>query len=130
VPVPVPSAVISADIAVTDQNAAVHPADIGSSQTLVDAAMRGHGSALPPEAFLPAARIVAFRNWRKLMRQIVIVVATTALITAIISIWTTTVIIAHTQKHPDDAMASSSVDLMEMIKHAMNLADEKADPVD
>ena len=64
------------------------------------------------------------------MRQIVIVVAATALITAIISIWTTSVIIAHTQKHPDDAMASSSAHLMEMIKDANKLADEKAEPVD
>ena len=68
------------------------------------------------------------------MRQTVIVVAATALIAAVISIWATTVIIAHAQKHPDAAVAASSVDLMQMIgdalHDAMNFADEKADPVD
>jgi hypothetical protein len=57
-----------------------------------------------------------------------------ALITAVISIWATTVIIAHAQKHPDAAVAASSVDLMQKIgdalNDAMNFADEKADPVD
>ena len=64
------------------------------------------------------------------MRQSIIVVAATALITAIISIWATTVIIAHTQMRPDAALAASSVDLMQKIGDAMNFADEKADPVD
>ena len=64
------------------------------------------------------------------MRQTVIVVAATALITAIISIWATTVIIAHTQIRPDAALASSSVDLTQMISDANKLADEKTDPVD
>jgi hypothetical protein len=67
------------------------------------------------------------------MRQTVIVTAATALITAVISIWATTVIIAHAQKHPD-AVSASSVDLMQKIgdalNDAMNFADEKADPVD
>jgi hypothetical protein len=40
------------------------------------------------------------------MRQTVIVAATTALVTAIIAIWGTTVIIAHTEKHPEAATAS------------------------
>jgi hypothetical protein len=68
------------------------------------------------------------------MRQIVIVVAATALIAAVISIWATTVITAHAQKHPDAAVAASSVDLMQKIgdalHDAMNFADKKADPVD
>ena len=65
------------------------------------------------------------------MRQIVIVVAATALITAIISIWTTTVIIAHTQNGPDAALASSDqMQLMQAIRDANSRADEKADPVD
>jgi NADH:ubiquinone oxidoreductase subunit H len=64
------------------------------------------------------------------MRQTVIVVAATALLTAIISIWATTVIIAHTQMRPDAAWASSSVDLTQMISDAKKLTDEKADPVD
>ena len=37
------------------------------------------------------------------MRQTVIVAATTALVTAIIASWGTTVIIAHTEKHPEAA---------------------------
>jgi hypothetical protein len=68
------------------------------------------------------------------MRQTVIVTAATALITAVISIWATTVIIAHAQKHPDATVAASSVDLMQKIgdalHDAMNFADKKADPVD
>ena len=68
------------------------------------------------------------------MRQTVIVTAATALITAVVSIWATTVMIAHAQKHPDAAVAASSVDLMQKIgdalNDAMNFADEKADPVD
>jgi hypothetical protein len=64
------------------------------------------------------------------MRQTVIVVAATALLTAITSIWATTVIIAHTQTRPDTALASSSVDLSQMISDANKHADEKADPVD
>jgi hypothetical protein len=63
------------------------------------------------------------------MRQTVIVAAATALIITIISIWTT-VIIAHTRTRPDTDLASSSVDLIQMISDANKLADEKADPVD
>jgi hypothetical protein len=40
------------------------------------------------------------------MRQTVIVAATTALVTAIVAIWGTTIIIAHTEKHPEAATAS------------------------
>jgi hypothetical protein len=64
------------------------------------------------------------------MRQTAIVVATTALITAIISIWGTTVMMSPTQKFADNAMASGSVDVMQMMKDAKNLADENAAPVD
>jgi hypothetical protein len=64
------------------------------------------------------------------MRQTAIVVATTVLITAIISIWGTTVMMSPTQKFADNAMASGSVDVMQMMKDAKNLADENAAPVD
>jgi hypothetical protein len=64
------------------------------------------------------------------MRQTAIVVVATALITAIISIWMTTVIIAHTRTRSDAALASGSADLSRMISDANKLADEKADPVD
>ena len=40
------------------------------------------------------------------MRQTVIVAATTALVTAIVAIWGTTIIIAHTERHPEAAPAS------------------------
>jgi hypothetical protein len=64
------------------------------------------------------------------MRRTVAVAAATALITAIISIWTTTLIVAHTQTRPHVALVSSSVDLTQMISDANKLADETADPVD
>jgi hypothetical protein len=46
------------------------------------------------------------------MRQTVIVAATTALVTAIVASWGTTVIIAYAEKHPEAAAASTSVDVM------------------
>jgi hypothetical protein len=67
------------------------------------------------------------------MRQTIIVVATTALVTAIVAIWGTTVIIAHTQNGPDAALAAGSSDetqLMQAISDAKSRADEKADPLD
>jgi hypothetical protein len=65
------------------------------------------------------------------MRHTIIVAATTALVTAIIAIWGTTVIIAHTQNGPDAALASSDqMQLMQAIRDANGRADEKADPVD
>jgi hypothetical protein len=67
----VPSAVISADIAITDQNAAVHPADIGSSQTLVDAAVMGVRCRRKRSCQQRASWHVvlhALQNWRKQMR--------------------------------------------------------------
>ena len=42
------------------------------------------------------------------MHQTVIVAATTALVTAIVASWGTTVIIAHTEKHPEAAAASKA----------------------
>jgi|EndMetStandDraft_7_1072992.scaffolds.fasta_scaffold1802592_1 hypothetical protein len=63
------------------------------------------------------------------MRRIVVVAAATALITAIISIWTTIAIIGPTQTRPDAAFASS-VDLARMISEANERVDERADPVD
>jgi len=61
------------------------------------------------------------------MRQIVII-ATTAMITAIAASWAT-VIIAQARKNPDAAVVSAA-ELMQLMKGAKNLADEKADPVD
>lgn len=62
------------------------------------------------------------------MRQTVIVIATTALVTAIVAIWGTSVIIAHTQTNPEDAMAP--VDMVELMRAAKTLTDENAAPVD
>jgi hypothetical protein len=62
------------------------------------------------------------------MRQIVIVAAT-AIITAIAAS-SATVIIAQSPKTPDAATVSSAVDMVQLMKDAKNLADEKADPVD
>ena len=62
------------------------------------------------------------------MRQIVIVAAT-AIITAIAAS-SATVIIAQSPKNPDAATVSSAVDMVQLMKDAKNLADEKADPVD
>jgi hypothetical protein len=65
------------------------------------------------------------------MRQTIIVAATTALITAIVAIWGTTVIIANTQNGPNAALASGDqTQLMQAIREANSRADEKADPVD
>jgi len=63
------------------------------------------------------------------MRETVIVAAMTAVITAIISIWATSVIIAHS-KAPDAALASTAVDLIQLINDARSVADDEADPVD
>jgi hypothetical protein len=60
------------------------------------------------------------------MRQTVIVAATTALVTAIVASWGTTVIIAYTEKHPEAAL-STSVDVMKMMRDAKGLPEEKFD---
>jgi hypothetical protein len=65
------------------------------------------------------------------MRHTIAVAATTALVTAIIAIWGTTVIIAHTQNGPDAVlMSSDQMELAQLIRDAISRADEKADPVD
>jgi hypothetical protein len=64
------------------------------------------------------------------MRQTAIVIATTAVITAIISIWTTSLIVTHIGARSDAALAASAVDLTQMIEDAKRLADENAAPVD
>ena len=61
------------------------------------------------------------------MRQTVITAATTALVTAMVAIWGTTVIIAHSQKGPATAATADSIDVMEMMKKAKNLPEEKYD---
>jgi hypothetical protein len=63
------------------------------------------------------------------MRQTIIVAATTALVTAIVAIWGTTVIIANTNG-PDVVVSSDQAQLMQAIRDANSRADEKADPVD
>jgi hypothetical protein len=65
------------------------------------------------------------------MRHTIIVVATTALVTAIVAIWGTTVIIAHTQNGPDAVLTSSDqMQLTLAIRDAISRVDEKADPLD
>ena len=62
------------------------------------------------------------------MRQTVIVAATTALVTAIVASWGTTVIIAYTEKHPEAAAtASTSIDVLKMMRDAKGLPEEKFD---
>ena len=60
------------------------------------------------------------------MRQTVIVAATTALVTAIVASWGTTVIIGYTE-HPEAATASTSIDVMKMMRDAKGLPEEKFD---
>ena len=61
------------------------------------------------------------------MRQTVIVAATTALVTAIVAIWGTTIIIDHTERHPEAAMASASIDVLKMMRDAKGLPEEQFD---
>ena len=60
------------------------------------------------------------------MRQTVIASATTALVTAIVAIWGTAVFIGHPEKHPE-AVASTSIDVMKMMRDAKGLPEEKYD---
>jgi hypothetical protein len=60
------------------------------------------------------------------MRQTVIVAAT-ALVTAIVAIWGTTIITAHSTKHADVAPASTPIGVMQMMKDAKKLPEEKFD---
>ena len=61
------------------------------------------------------------------MRQTVIVASTTALVTAIVAIWGTTIIIAQTEKHPEAPTASASIDVLNMMRYAKGLPEEKFD---
>ena len=61
------------------------------------------------------------------MHQTVIVAATTALVTAIVAIWGTTIIIAHTERPPAAAMASTSIDVLKMMRDAKGLPEEQFD---
>ena len=60
------------------------------------------------------------------MRQTVITSATTALVTAIVAIWGTAVFIGHHEKRPE-ALASTSIDVMKMMRDAKGLPEEKFD---
>jgi hypothetical protein len=60
------------------------------------------------------------------MRQTVIVAAT-ALVSALIAIWGTTVIIAHAPRNSAPAAAATSIGVTEMMKNAKNLPEEKYD---
>ena len=61
------------------------------------------------------------------MRQTVIVAATTALVTAIVASWGTTVMIANTEKHPEATTASASIDVLNMMRYAKGLPEEQFD---
>ena len=63
------------------------------------------------------------------MRQTIIVAATTALVTAIIVSWGTAAIVAHSPRNAGTAAAASSksVDVMQLMKDAKNLPEEKYD---
>jgi hypothetical protein len=61
------------------------------------------------------------------MRQTIIIAATTALVSAIVATWGTTVIIAQMQKEPGVATASTSIDVMGMMSAAKDLPEEKYD---
>jgi hypothetical protein len=60
------------------------------------------------------------------MRQTIVASATTALVTAIVAVWGTAVIIAHTDKRPE-MMASMTIDVMKMMRDAKGLPEEKFD---
>jgi hypothetical protein len=59
---------------------------------------QGSATAVTLQAWLGC-----LQNRREQMRQTVIVATMTALVTAIIASWGTTIIIAHTEKHPEVA---------------------------
>jgi hypothetical protein len=63
------------------------------------------------------------------MRQTIVVVTTTALVTAIVASWGTATIIAHSPKNPGAATAatSKSIDVMQLMKDAKNLPEERYD---
>jgi len=61
------------------------------------------------------------------MRQTVIIASMTALVSAIVAIWGTTVITAQMQKYPEATTASTSIDVMKMMSDAKGLPEEKYD---
>ena len=61
------------------------------------------------------------------MRQTIIIASMTALVSANIATWGTTVIIAQMQKDPEAATASTSIDVMRMMGAAKDLPEEKYD---
>jgi hypothetical protein len=67
------------------------------------------------------------QNRRKQMRQTVIACTTTAVVTAIVAIWGTTIIVAHTETHPEVAKAATSIDVMKMMRDATGLPEERFD---
>ena len=81
---------------------------------------RGHSACPERGEFFP-------QNRRKQMRQTIIVAATTALVTAIVANWGTTIIIAYTDKHPEAATASAFIEAMKMMRDAKGLPEEKFD---
>ena len=61
------------------------------------------------------------------MRQTFIVAATIAVVTAIVAIWGATVIIEHSPKHTTAGPVSKSIDVMQIMKDAKNLPEERFD---
>lgn len=61
------------------------------------------------------------------MRRAIIVAITAALVTAIVASWGTTVITGHSPKNSGAAMASKPIDVMQMMKDAKDLPEEKYD---
>ena len=60
------------------------------------------------------------------MRQTAII-AGTALMTAVIAVWATTVIIAQSPKNPATINVATSIGVMEMMRNAKHLPQEKFD---
>jgi hypothetical protein len=83
-------------------------------------ATRGHSAR-------PELGVFFLQNRSKQMRQTVIACTTTAVVTAIVAIWGTTIIVAHNEKHPEVATASASIDVMKMMRDAKGLPEEKFD---
>jgi len=55
------------------------------------------------------------------------ILATAALIAAIVAIWGASIILAHPQKGADAAAAAASIDVMGMMKNAKGLPDQQFD---
>jgi hypothetical protein len=60
------------------------------------------------------------------MRQTIIASAATALVTAIVAVWGTAVIVAQTEKH-SEAVASTQIDVMKMMRDATGLPEQSFD---